>query len=248
MNENQALAKRYDQLYRVDPFSGQLKPIVLNGWPRDRYQALVFLARPGGRLLEIGCGRGEVLLTLSPYFDEVVGTELSAVRAERTRQDLGHLSNCQIVNEPLERLAVTTKPPFDCIIWGDVLEHVVDVIAAMRILAELSRPGTQLVTVTPNIAFLPLRLRLLFGQAPVTTSSCPNYGFYANLQQTILFDGGHLHYFSFRQVEMLYRLAGFRPQQRLGFAARFSRWRRLWPTLLSSSVCISGTYQGAIDS
>ena len=42
---------------------------------------------------------------------------------------------------------------FDCIIWAAVIEHIVDVIAAMHILASFSRPGTQPVTVTPNVAF-----------------------------------------------------------------------------------------------
>lgn len=241
---DKTLATKYDELYQLDLFSESIEPVKVNGWPKDRYQALVYLARPGSRLLEIGCGRGEVLLTLAPYFDEVVGTELSAVRAERTRRQLAHLPNCRIVNEPLDRLAATTGPPFDCIVWGDVLEHVVEVIGAMRTLASLSRPGAQLVTVTPNVAFLPQRLHLLFGRAPTTTTACPNEGFYTDPYQTVLHDGGHLHYFTFRQVEILYRLAGFRPEQRLGFAGRFSRLRNYWPTLLSSSVCISGTFQG----
>lgn len=241
---DKVLAAKYDELYQFDAFSDKVEPIEVNRWPKDRYQALVYLARPGGRLLEVGCGRGEVLLSLAPYFDEVVGVELSAIRADRTRRQLAQLPNCRIVNEPLDRLAATVNPPFDCIIWGDVLEHVVEVIGAMRTLASLSRPGTQLVTVTPNIAFLPLRLRLLFGRAPTTTAACPNEGFYINPHQTVLHDGGHLHYFTFRQVEILYRLGGFRPERRLGFASRFSRLRNYWPTLLSGSVCVSGTFQG----
>jgi SAM-dependent methyltransferase len=201
------------------------------------------MARTGGRLLEIGCGRGQVLASLAPHYDEVVGTELSPVRAERARRELAHLSNCRILEGPLESLIETSDPPYDCIIWGDVLEHIIDVIGAMQILARLSRPGTQLVTVTPNISFLPQRLGLLFGRAP--TTAYPNEGFAEDPTQTILFDLGHLHYFTFRQVEILYRIAGFRPERRLGIGKPFGPLRNLWPTLLSGLICVSGTFQGA---
>jgi len=245
-----ALAARYDELYQGDvaarnPLDIQVQPVQLRGWPTDLRQALVYLARPGGRLLEIGCGCGEVLATLAPHFDEAIGAELSSIKAERARQGLAHLLNCTILNEPLERLALLVNPPLDCIVWADVVEHIVDVIGAMRILASLSRPGTQLTTVTPNVAFLPHRLRLLLGRAPATALRYPNEGFADDPRQTILLDAGHLHYFTFRQVEILYRLAGFRPEQRLGIASRFSHLRNFWPTLLSSSVCVSGTFQGS---
>jgi hypothetical protein len=187
-----------------------------------------------------------VLATLAPHFDKVVGTELSPVRAERARRSLAHLPNCRIVNEPLERLAEWADHPFDCIIWADVLEHVLDVIGAMHILAGLSRPGTQLVTVTDNISFLPQRLRILFGKAPTTAwAAYPNEGFAEDPRETILLDLGHLHYFTFRQVEILYRLAGFRPERRLGVGKRFNRLRNWSPTLLSGQVAVSGIYTGS---
>lgn len=234
-----------DALTEAEKKAIQVEPIRVEGWPADRKQALVYLARPGGRLLEIGCGSGDVLAALAPKFDEVVGTELSSVRAERTRLALAHLENVQVLSEPLERLLDTAVAPFDCIVWADVIEHVVDVIAAMHILAQLSHPGTQLVTVTPNVAFLPQRLSILRGRAPNTAIPwMPDEGFLASPAETQILDGGHLHYFTFRQVEMLYQIAGFRPDLRLGVGSRFSGLRHWWPTLLSGLVCVSGTYVG----
>jgi 2-polyprenyl-3-methyl-5-hydroxy-6-metoxy-1,4-benzoquinol methylase len=242
------LAKKYDEIYRrcytQENLDVQLKPTEVRGWPTDFRQAVVYLARPGGRLLEIGCGGGEVLAALAPHFDTVVGTELSCVRAERSRRALSHLHNCTILTESLEGLISRVDSPFDCIIWADVIEHIVDVIASMHILARLSKIGAQLITVTPNVAFLPHRIRLLLGRAPTTATLYPNEGFTLDPSQTLLFDAGHLHYFTFRQVETLYRLACFRPERRLGIASRFSCLRNYWPALLSSSVCISGTFQG----
>lgn len=72
----------------------------------------------------------------------------------------------------------------------------------------------------------------------------PNEGFAKDPSETILLDLGHLHYFTFRQVEILYRLAGFQPERRLGIGKPFGRLRTLWPSLLSGQVCVSGTFQG----
>ena len=250
-HSNDQLAARYNELYRneavddLDPNEKvEVTPVVLDGWPDNRKQAMLHLVRPGGRLLEIGCGQGDVLAALAPTFDELVGAELSAVRAARTKRALSHLPNCRIVSEPLENLLEMALPPFDCIIWADVIEHVVDVIGAMRILAKLARPGTQLITVTPNVAFLPQRLNILRGRAPNTAIPwMPNEGFMQDPHLTPMLDAGHVHYFTFRQVEILYEIAGFKPEVRLGVGMRFSRLRNWWPTLLSGLVCVSGTFQ-----
>ncbi len=241
------LDQSYDRLYANEAAAAAppLAPVVVGKWPKDRREALVHLARPGGRLLEIGCGAGEVMAALAPHYSEVVGVELSPIRAARARTNLRHLSNCTVIAAALEEVEAQVQPPFDCIVWADVIEHVVDVIAAMRTLARLARPGTQLVTVTPNVAFLPQRLRILMGKAPNTALPWyPNEGFSPIPEQTLMLDAGHLHYFTFRQVEILYRIAGFEPQRRLGIGARWGRLRNRWPTLLSGQVCVSGDYRG----
>lgn len=245
------LSAVYDRLYANEQVAADealppLPAIRVAGWPEDRRQALVHLARPGGRLLEIGCGVGEVLATLAPNYDAAVGIELSPIRAERARRNLAIHANVTILTTSLEELAQLEPGSFDCIIWADVIEHVADVIAAMHTLAALARVGTQLVTVTPNVAFLPQRLRLLLGKAPNTALPWyPNEGFGNPPESTILLDAGHLHYFTFAQVETLYRIAGFRPSRRLGVGSRFGRLRDLWPTLLSGLVCVGGEYAGS---
>ncbi len=245
------MQEKYDQLYGNEAVGADenaeaihLIPVRLTDKPDDRKQALVQMARPGGRLLEIGCGTGDVLATLAPHYDEVVGTELSLVRAKRTQLALSHLPHCRIIHEPLETMVDLFDTPFDCIIWADVIEHIADVVGAMHVLAKLSKLDTQLVTITPNVAFLPQRLNMLRGHAPNTAfPGYANEGFTQNPAQTKLLDHGHLHYFTYRQIEMLYQIAGFCPEQRLAVGTRFYRLRRWWPTLLSGLVCVSGTYQ-----
>ena len=183
-------------------------------------------------MLEIGCGRGEVLAALAPHVERVVGTELSQVRAQRVRRDLAHLPNWRILTGTSEDLAETAAPPFDCIVWADVIEHVVDVLAVFRDIARLAKPGGFLVTVTPNVASLKRRLALARGRFPSTSGSDEGFG----MPEGEMFDGGHVHYFTFRSVERLHREHGFDADvARLGFG-RFGRLHDLWPTLLSGGV------------
>ncbi len=158
---------------------------------------------------------------------------------------MAHLPHCTVLNLAIEEILDTAEAPFDCIVWADVIEHVADVIGVMHMLAQLSHTNTQLITSTPNIGYLPHRLRILRGKAPNTALPLyPNEGFAQDPTQTILLDAGHYHYFTFRQLEILYGIAGFVPERRLGFGRRFSRLRNRWPTLLSGAVCLVGTYHG----
>lgn len=244
--ETNNLAERYDTLYASDQNTvNDAELITLQGWPKHRNEAMVYLTKEGGRLLEIGCGTGSVMATLALQFNQLIGTELSDVRTQSAKQRWQHIPNLTFLNATIEELLAKNDESFDCIIWADVVEHVVDVIGTMKQLAQLSHVGTQLITVTPNIAYLPRRVKALQGYAPATSVHYDrNEGFAKNPYETIIRDGGHLHYFSFSQLETLYRVAGFEPEIRLGIGNRFGKLRDVWPTLLSGAVCVSGTYRG----
>ena len=60
--ENDNLAAKYDEFYAADETDNEAKLIqVLARWPKNRNEAMVYLARPGGRLLEIGSGVPDLL-------------------------------------------------------------------------------------------------------------------------------------------------------------------------------------------
>ncbi len=80
----------------------------------------------------------------------------------------------------------------DCVVCVDTIEHVPDVYAAAAELRRVPKPGGRLVINTPNVAFGKRRLLSLLGRFPSTSQ--PNEG----LGSDVLFDGGHLHYFTYR--------------------------------------------------
>lgn len=82
---------------------------------------------------------------------------------------------------------------------------------------------------TPNIAFIKKRALLAFGRFPSTSQ--PNEG----IGSDILFDGGHLHYFTFRSLSLLLERAGFSIEKRVGYGA-WGRIHDLYPSILSGGV------------
>lgn len=208
-------------------------------WPRNRYEAAAALCVGGGSLLELGFGDGLLLYNLADRYDRLVGVDFVQQRVRAARSELerrGLADRVELVAHAVddglpERLE---GERFDCIVWADVIEHVVDVVAVFRDIARLAKPGGHLVTVTPNVASLKRRLALVRGRFPFTSGS--DEGF--EVAEGEMFDGGHVHYFTFRAVERLHREHGFDADvARFGFG-RFGRLHSVWPTLMSGGVAV----------
>jgi len=110
----------------------------------NRLLDLVARHRPGGRLLEVGCGHGLLLDEARRRGYETLGLELSAGAAAYARATLG----LDVREERLEDLA--PEEPFDAIVLADVIEHLDDPVGALDRLAELLAPGGVLCVVTPD--------------------------------------------------------------------------------------------------
>src|SRR5262249_720043 len=95
--------------------------------------------------------------------------------------------------------------------------------------------GGTLITSTPNIAYLRYRLSLLFGKFPGTAAA--NEGFAVRPGE--MYDGGHLHYFTFNTLERLYRMNGIEPTKRVGMG-RLGRIQNIAPSLLSGTAQVVG--------
>jgi SAM-dependent methyltransferase len=97
-----------------------------------------------GRALEIGCSIGSFTEKLADVCDEVVGTDISQIAVDRTRQRLQGKSNVRI-----ERMTFPTEKPqgtFDLVVCSDVLYYLSDreLPPTIKLLADLVRPGGSL--------------------------------------------------------------------------------------------------------
>lgn len=101
---------------------------------------------PGGRVLDVGCGNGDILARMcgSGWSGEGVDTDPEAVANARTRHGLTvHLGRLEDLRFPGES--------FDAVTMKHVIEHVHDPVALVRESLRILKPGGRLVLVTPNV-------------------------------------------------------------------------------------------------
>ena len=136
----------------------------VEGWEQFREGGLSAIKRqeldllgvgPGIRLLDAGCGRGEVLRAAAAAGAEVAGADYSRDAVDVARETLSGVSGADIRRADVAELP-WPDASFDRILFGDVIEHL-DPEHGRRALRELHRvlrPGGRLLVHTaPNRLF-----------------------------------------------------------------------------------------------
>jgi SAM-dependent methyltransferase len=232
------LSKRYDRFYAVDGSQSHFSDLSIPGWPRNRYEAIVAAGGRGQVLLDVGCGDGFLLYQFRTAFKELVGLEFSSARLQQAEKNLSGLP-FRAVPGSSECMSEVRSESVDQIISADTIEHIPDVYAAASEMFRVLKPGGRLVINTPNVAFAKKRLLLLAGRFPSTSQ--PNEG----LGSDILFDGGHLHYFTFRSLSQLLVRTGFSVERCMGYG-RLGKFHDIYPPLLSVGVQLIATRVAAV--
>lgn len=150
------------------------------------HQQVLEMLRPGERVLDLGCEPG-VAHAFVERGCQVSGVGLADISAagalEYHRRDL------------TDGIGLPRDSRYDTVVAADVLEHLP---RPERLLAEAARylePGGRVIVSVPNIAFLPVRLMLLFGRF--------TYGRRGTLDVT------HLRFFTRRSFARLVRESGY---------------------------------------
>jgi 2-polyprenyl-3-methyl-5-hydroxy-6-metoxy-1,4-benzoquinol methylase len=147
------LSRFYPDAYYGDPgvkFQSTIEWLVRAVGARH----IRFLARgvpPGGRILDVGCGRGVLLAELANRGFEVHGVERTAAAAlgADPRAQIRIASDLAAANYPAEF--------FDAVMIWHVLEHLREPVATIREIHRVLRPGGKLVVAVPNFSSLQAR-------------------------------------------------------------------------------------------
>ncbi len=222
------MEQKYNQFYNASLRKEDFKDVQVGRWPKDRVQAILSVAGEGESILDIGCGSGHLLYQFRHRFTNLVGLEYAQHRLDQAQINLQEYSFTPI-HGTAENLSAVRSNSIDRIVSADTIEHIPDVYEAVGEMHRVLKPGGMLVINTPNIAFLKKRVLLLMGRFPSTSQSNEGLG------SDILFDGGHLHYFTFRSLRLLLERFGFRMVRHMGYG-RFGAAHNFWPTLLSGGV------------
>jgi SAM-dependent methyltransferase len=116
-------------------------------WEWERRKALLLAAaRPGERVLDLGCGAGRFVAALRDAGAEAVGVELAQAALERARANVPG-ADLRLVEPdgslPLEHGSV------DLVWCSEVLEHVADTEHVLLELRRVLRPGGRLLATVP---------------------------------------------------------------------------------------------------
>jgi SAM-dependent methyltransferase len=116
-------------------------------WEWDRRRALLLAeARPGERVLDLGCGAGRFVAALREAGAEAVGVEIAEAALERARRNAPG-ADLRLV-EPDGSLPFE-HASFDLVWCSEVLEHVADTAQALLEVRRVLRPGGRLLVTVP---------------------------------------------------------------------------------------------------
>lgn len=158
----------------------------------SRPDLLALVPRTARRVLDVGCGVGAFGASLKASQDaSVCGIELNveAAVAARERLDEVFTGDVEEISLPFH------EGHFDCIICGDVLEHLRDPQAFLRRARNWLAPEGLLVASIPNVRHHSVVGALLEG----------NWSY----EPAGLLDRDHLHFFTRRKIDALLDDAGF---------------------------------------
>lgn len=223
--------QHYDSMYQATQSNrSQIKCL---DYPTTRWEFAIKHAIGGDVLLDIGCGSGEILYSLSNKYNKLIGFDVSERRINVAKSCCEGLTTEFFIDE-FDKSISLTHSSVDTAICLDVLDHMLDVRKALSNIYSVLKQNGQLIISVPNIARIDNRLRLLRGLFPSTSTSFQGF---TKLGSSDLFDGGKLHYFTFSSFIMLLKETGFSQINKYGIG-RFKQLHNIYPELLSGSISL----------
>ncbi|MCY7284161.1 MAG: class I SAM-dependent methyltransferase [Cyanobacteria bacterium CAN_BIN43] len=158
----------------------------------ERHEMLPFIPLQSSMILEIGCGYGnfgKLLKERSPV--QVWGIEIEEQAAAIANQKLD-----KVICSAFSRELNLPEKSFDCIIFNDVLEHLVDPFEALLYCKNLLRVDGIVVASIPNVRFFYNMISLVLD------------GDWEYADDGIL-DRTHLRFFTYRSILNMFERLGY---------------------------------------
>ena len=157
---------------------------------------ILSLIVPGQRVLELGCAGGRLGAVLKERgAAHYTGVECVAKAAEEAR---GRLDEVIVGN--IEELDLPIEPgSVDCLVCGDVLEHLLDPWATLKKCVGYVKPGGHVVASIPNVNHVSIFTSMLNGRWDYTDSG--------------ILDRSHLRFFTIELMGDLFKRAGISVDQ-----------------------------------
>lgn len=191
-----------------------------NYFTEPRPEMIQFVPEDATTILDVGCGEGFFGYELRKRISaEIWGVELDGAAAESARKRLDKVLIGDI-STVIDRLPDNY---FDCVIFNDILEHLVD-------------PFTILVEIRKKLA-----------SAGLVVSSIPNVRYFDHVRRFLLkkewryedsgiLDQTHLRFFTKKSIVDMFQAAGYKMEKICGINPTKSRNYRIFNFILLGSI------------
>lgn len=165
------------------------------------------------RILDVGCGNGNIAFALGSLGHEVVGVDIDeeSIRLAQQRNRFDHV---RFQQTDVASLSIIDK--FDALVCSEILEHLPDPGAMVASAHQLLRPGGLLIVTVPNgygprelLMTRPMQWMHRRGLNPVLHSVKRGLGYADATLQSSNPDLTHLQFFSRRSLYKLLTAKGF---------------------------------------
>lgn len=160
----------------------------------ERVAQVVSLVGKGKKVLDVGCGVGDIGQLLLENNNRVYGLDISPTAVKKARQKGIEAVCCDIE----AKLWPFENRYFDVVVAAEIIEHIFDTDRFLDIIFSKLKKNGFLVLTTPNLATLGRRLLLVVGKDPLTE---------------VRFDknsAGHIRYFVKNSLEYLLKEHSFK--------------------------------------
>lgn len=180
--------------------------------PYNTHQLLLGEVPAGSMVLEVGTASGY----LGEYLIHEKGCTVWGIEpVKELYQDAFAVGYTKLINKSAEAVLLENDlagQQFDCVLLGDVLEHMADPGGVLRGLKKYLKPGAVLIVSLPNITHYSIRWNLLFGRFERTDAG--------------ILDRTHLQFFTRESARALladngYKVEMVRPSG--GYLERFGK-------------------------
>ncbi len=236
MNYTKIYESQYGEKKLITPPQNQFMGLrkLLSRYDFNREDTVERIVGCGKRILDLGCGNGQMLRKLTDRFEELYGVDISPSRLVEARNNVKlafptDAHKFRFIEANLDESLLLPADFFDVIICIATIEHVYDIFLLVSEMKRVLKSGGFVVAEVPNIAYVKHRLALVAGQLPVTSSPFK--------WEQIGWDGGHIHYFTMKKFCWLFQSQGFDIEIKTG-SGFLSAIRNWWPSYLCADLVI----------
>ena len=184
--------------------------------PETTHVKLINLTGSGKKVLEVGCTNGRMSKYLQRNGCRVTGIEIDKNMAKLAET---YCEEIIVGNIEEEEILSALKPSYDVVIFGDVLEHLVNPQRVLAAVSKLLGKGGYVLISIPNVAYFTVRFNLVFGNFDYN----PEGG---------IMDNEHLRHFTLKTARLMIAESGFEiVSMDLLSAPRFKKSRYIYGLL-----------------